>query len=219
MRAEYLLFNIFIFASSTLGIILYPRAITPKLRFVLYAIIPVITVFLLWDYLVTGYWWRFNDLFILGIKLGNLPIEEILFFITVPWSCLIIWVNLKSIFSERKILNLEQPLLIISVIIAIIAVLNQIWYTFAISLCVVVVSLVSKTLHSWLGRTSSLIYLGIILILTLIFNGYLTSRPVVIYDLSYATRFTIGTIPIEDMIYGLSMISLVTMLYEKKLLK
>lgn len=52
--------------------------------------------FILFDMLAVqrGYW-KFNPKFITGIHLGNLPIEEYVFFILIPQSCLLIWVALK----------------------------------------------------------------------------------------------------------------------------
>ncbi|NTU46995.1 lycopene cyclase domain-containing protein [Candidatus Roizmanbacteria bacterium] len=52
--------------------------------------------FLIWDVLVTarGHW-SFNPDYITGIKLANLPIEEVLFFLLIPQSCLLIWVAMN----------------------------------------------------------------------------------------------------------------------------
>lgn len=49
----------------------------------------------------------------------------------------------------------------------------------------------------------------------LIFNGYLTARPVVMYDAAYQLDWRVGTIPIEDFIYGYALIVSVIVVYEK----
>ena len=49
-------------------------------------------LFLFWDYLFTIYGvWSFNPDYIRGIYFLNLPIEEILFFVTVPFACIFIY--------------------------------------------------------------------------------------------------------------------------------
>jgi lycopene cyclase domain-containing protein len=53
-------------------------------------------VFLFWDVLFTIYGvWSFNDKYITGIKFIGLPLEEILFFLTVPFSCTFIYACLN----------------------------------------------------------------------------------------------------------------------------
>ncbi|MEP5612704.1 MAG: lycopene cyclase domain-containing protein, partial [Cyclobacteriaceae bacterium] len=48
--------------------------------------------FLFWDEVFTQRGvWGFNDSYISGIKFGSLPLEEILFFIVVPFSCVFIY--------------------------------------------------------------------------------------------------------------------------------
>jgi len=49
------------------------------------AILPVATVFVLWDYLAThaGWWW-FDEQYLTGVFIGALPWEELMFFLVVP---------------------------------------------------------------------------------------------------------------------------------------
>jgi lycopene cyclase domain-containing protein len=52
--------------------------------------------FLLFDMLaVRAGWWRFNTENTLGVYVGNLPLEEILFLVIIPQSCMFIWVFLR----------------------------------------------------------------------------------------------------------------------------
>jgi lycopene cyclase domain-containing protein len=49
------------------------------------AVLPVAFVFILWDlFAVHSGWWWFDSAQILGVRLGALPIEEVLFFLVVP---------------------------------------------------------------------------------------------------------------------------------------
>ncbi len=49
------------------------------------AILPVAVVFLIWDYAaaVAG-WWFFDPAYLMGVWLGGLPLEEVLFFLVIP---------------------------------------------------------------------------------------------------------------------------------------
>jgi lycopene cyclase domain-containing protein len=49
------------------------------------AVLPVAAAFLLWDLAaVHSGWWWFDSAQILGVRLGVLPVEEVLFFLVVP---------------------------------------------------------------------------------------------------------------------------------------
>ncbi len=55
-------------------------------RRLLRALLPVVAVFLVWDALAVaaGVWW-YNPLYITGVVApGDLPLEEILFFVVIP---------------------------------------------------------------------------------------------------------------------------------------
>jgi len=64
-------------------------------------------------------------------------------------------------------------------------------------------------------RPRTYLYLAIVSALTLVFNGYLTARPIVLYDESYQLDYRILTIPIEDFGYAFTLMLLNAMLYEK----
>lgn len=45
-------------------------------------------------------------------------------------------------------------------------------------------------------------------------NGYLTGRPIVMYDPAYFLGIRLGTIPVEDFFYGFGLITLSLVLWE-----
>src|SRR5262249_31243512 len=58
--------------------------------------------FISWDiYFTNKHVWGFSDQYTLGIKFINLPVEEILFFIYIPFSCVFTFYCLKNSFKER----------------------------------------------------------------------------------------------------------------------
>ncbi|MFA5010507.1 MAG: lycopene cyclase domain-containing protein [Ignavibacteria bacterium] len=58
------------------------------------------------------------------------------------------------------------------------------------------------------------IYLGIIVVLMFVVNGYLTWRPIVIYNESKMLGIRLFTIPVEDFFFGFSLIGLNLIIWE-----
>jgi len=58
------------------------------------------------------------------------------------------------------------------------------------------------------------IFWGVMFILIFIINGYLTWRPVVTYGEEFYLNIRLFTIPIEDFLYGFSLISLNIIIWE-----
>jgi lycopene cyclase domain-containing protein len=60
-------------------------------------------LFFIWDVLVTsrGHW-SFNPLYITGLKILNLPVEEVLFFLVIPFCGLFTWESVKYFTRGRK---------------------------------------------------------------------------------------------------------------------
>ena len=68
------------------------------------AILPVSTFFLLWDaYFTDNHIWGFTDEHIAKIYLYNLPVEEVLFFFLVPYSCVFIYEVLIGYFPKLNL--------------------------------------------------------------------------------------------------------------------
>jgi lycopene cyclase domain-containing protein len=70
-----------------------------------YAILSIILAsipFLIWDAIVTeiGHW-SFNSDYISGLTIFNLPLEEILFFMVIPFCCTFTWNALNKEFGDK----------------------------------------------------------------------------------------------------------------------
>jgi len=59
-------------------------------------------VFIVWDILVTDLHWSFNDRFILGVKIMNLPLEEVLFFVFVPLTSILLYETVGYFLGRRR---------------------------------------------------------------------------------------------------------------------
>ncbi len=217
MKIEYLLFNIFVFGGPLiLSLIPIFFLKKPHIKSALVAISISAILFLIWDYLVIGFFWSFNEKYILGYRILNIPIEEILFFFTVPYSCLLVWENWKRTFHNESKIFLRLFLIVTTVIL--IFFLSHLTYTFVVLLVFLLVIIIDIAFKLHLFNSLQFqSFLGIVIILTLITNGYLTARPIVLYNEAVKTNILISTVPVEDVVYGLALISLVVILYEKRL--
>lgn len=218
MKLEYLIFNILIIIgplslSFEKGIYYFGRW---KQAFT--AIVIVLIPFIIWDSIVTGRHWWFNPEYTLDFRLAGIPLEECLFFISVPFAVLFIW----EIFSRKTgnpvsnqlhFVNKILPLLILA---GIFLWIQNREYTGVVLITLGLTGITDLILKTKIfARRNTYIYLVMVTLLNLVFNGYLTARPVVIYNEAYQLGFRIFTIPIEDLIYGISLILFNTILFEK----
>lgn len=217
MKYLYLLLDI--------GSILFPMVFSfhPKIKFykkwkyLFPAILIMAAVFLAWDYLFTEWGiWSFNDEYITGVKFFGLPLEEILFFFCIPYSCLFIYealivYNVKNYLQRARLISW----VIIAVLVVVLFFNYGYMYTGVTFLLTVAYLLQLVVIHraQWLGR----FYMGyaISLIPFFIINGVLTAMPVVIYNNMENMGIRLFTIPVEDTVYMFLMLLLATALYER----
>lgn len=216
MNFEYFIFNAVVISGPAFFGSLKCCYIWNHLKQILIAIaIPAIP-FLLWDAFVTGTHWHFNPEYVSGIKIINLPIEEVLFFITVPFACLFTWEMIIRRVKEKQIeMQWLRLLLYLALPAGIYFFLIGKQYTGLTLSFIFLANLVDQFLRSnLLYDLRFYFYLLLIVIFTLIFNGYLTWRPVVTYAAEYQLDFRIITIPVEDFFYGISLLWMNTSFYK-----
>ena len=164
--------------------------------------------------------WSFNENFITGIKLFNLPIEEVLFFFIVPYCCVFIYECMRVYFPNIK--NTSFGILIIKLIgisLLIFAIINHdkdyTFFTFFFNGIFIFLLLNSKKYFKLFNVNAFLVSYFIILIPFLIVNGLLTAIPVVLYNNNENLNCRIYTIPFEDVFYGMLLIMMNVAGYEK----
>jgi lycopene cyclase domain-containing protein len=183
---------------------------------VLISTLTVGLIYILWDvFAVIRGDWYFNPEFVYGILILNLPVEEILFFITVPYSCIFIYEVIKS-YTEERLLSINRRNLLIPIFILIIIVLifRTQYYTFTVLLFsaaflflafIFFYSIIESRVY-WL--TVIISYLPFFIV-----NYFLTSLPVVQYRAEAIWGIRVLTIPLEDFFYSYSLISFWLLVY------
>lgn len=88
-------------------------------------------------------------------------------------------------------------------------------YTYAALASVIVVVCADYFLNTHLLRTPRFwIFMGVMLCFKTIVNGYLTWRPIVLYGESFQTGLRLGTIPVEDYLFGFGLITASIVVWE-----
>ncbi len=219
MNFEYLLFNLVVIAGPVVSEFSLRIRHVSRWRLKLLASGIVMVPYVIWDAIVTDSHWWFNEAYTLDFRFLGLPIEEWLFFITVPFACLFVWETLPR--SDRWLTRLKSLQHVRNVLYAALPI--GLWvfstgkqYTGLMLGCFGFVGLMDMLLRTdLLLRRKTYLYLLIVAGLILVFNGYLTARPVVMYSEVYQMGYRIWTIPIEDFGYGFTLMLFNTMLYEK----
>lgn len=218
MDIEYLVFNLIIISGPMTLSFDRKVAFYKKWKFIYAAIFITMIPFIIWDAIVTGRHWWFNEKYTLDFKPAGLPIGELLFFIAVPYALLFVWEVFAAYFKNREIQflysirNIAQFLVIPGLALFYIGKEYTGLVFFALAFTAFLDRLF-KTKVFVQKRTGQLVLLNIGL--NLIFNGYLTARPVVLYNEIYQFDWRIYTIPIEDIVYGTSMLLLLVIVYER----
>lgn len=169
--------------------------------------------FIIWDALFTakGIWW-FNTKYTVGVSIFNLPLEECLFFICIPFSCVFTYYCLTKFFNLTWVNGFNTIIVFLTIIACAVIALQytDLTYTFVTAVLTVgtvfYMHFVDK--QDWIGE-ASLVY-TILMAGFLPVNGVLTGTglesPIVNYNPAEFMNIRIGTIPIEDAVYGYTMI-------------
>ncbi|MGB5666834.1 MAG: lycopene cyclase domain-containing protein [Maribacter sp.] len=198
----------------------YPkRAFYKEWRPFFSANILVAILFLVWDYFFTQFaFWGFNPEYLSGLYIANLPIEEILFFICIPYACVFTYFIIKYLVTNNPFLKLQKGISIFLILFLILIGILSFgkWYT-ALTAFLTAGYLMFMSIRK---VDMGYIYLSYFVVLPFFFlsNGLLTGSfldsPVVWYNNAENLEIRIFTIPVEDMFYGFLLVVMNIDLYE-----
>lgn len=177
--------------------------------------------YFIWDiYFTSKGVWSFNEKYISGIYIVNLPLEEVLFFLVIPYCCVFIYECMEVYFPHLKTLKFgDVGLKLIGLGLLIVGIIfYDHWYTSWTSiftaLFIAIIYLNKKYFENF-SSSLFLISFLIMLIPFIIVNGFLTSVPVIQYNNAENMGIRISTIPVEDTFYGMLLILMNVVLYER----
>ncbi len=219
--------NSYLYLAIDLGCLLVPfiASFYPKhsffkdWKYFIPANLIVAILFLIWDFYFTEMGiWGFNPDYLTGIYIANLPIEEVLFFIAIPYCCTFTFFAFQFLIKKNPLIAYQKSITIFLIVfLSLIMVFSfPLWYTSFTFISLIIFLL----LLLWNRKDLSLYYLSFIAIYPffLISNGILTGSgllsPIVWYDNTQNLGVRIGTIPLEDTFYGMLLIFLNILLYQ-----
>ena len=174
-------------------------------------------IFICWDSYFTKIGvWGFNPDYLVGWYLFGLPLEEILFFVTVPYACVFIYETLNT-YIRRDFLQAYAPWVSGTLILLLVPL--SIIYLPRLYTSVTFLALSDmQILHYGLFKKRILgrFYVAYLvhLIPFLLVNGVLTRIPIVWYNNTYNLGIRLTTIPIEDSMYSMLMLLITISVYE-----
>jgi len=175
-------------------------------KFLFPALLTVGLFFILWDEFFTrNQIWGFTPTYLMKIYIGNLPIEEILFFLVVPYACVFIYEVIKAYFPNLNLVRFAHLFAFAFTFAGLFfAMMNlEKWYT-------VTACSLTAMLTIWVYFVAIIPFLIVNGILT----GALTDAPVVWYSELHIMGPRIYTIPVEDLFYNYIMLLPVIAIFE-----
>lgn len=169
--------------------------------------------FIIWDVIFTNQGvWGFNPNYLIGLDIVNLPLEEWLFFITIPYACLFIYEVEKRFVKKDFFAPLARPFtLLLGLTLLVSALVNfekayTFWNFLFCGSFLLLHYFVIKP--NYLGRFYVSYAIGLLGFFFV--NGILTGtgieEQVVWYNNDENLGVRMGTIPVEDTFYGLLLI-------------
>jgi lycopene cyclase domain-containing protein len=179
-------------------------------------------VFIVWDEIFTRLGiWGFNSRYITGWQMGSLPIEEIMFFIVIPYACVFTYFVLKDASQKNYFFSRHELLsygLIVAMLITGVYNLEKAYTSVTlISFAFFLTYLTLKVRARYLGH----FYVAFCFILLpfFIMNGVLTGsfipEEIVWYNDTANLGIRLGTVPLEDIFYAMFLMLMNIAIYER----
>ncbi len=211
-------------------------------REILSALLLILTIYIPWDMWFTQMGvWSFNPKYVSGQYVFNIPIEEFLFFIATPFSCLFVLECVRYYFpslsyanGKKHLHNVSRVIMFLFAMLAFILIVkNPVgWYTLSATITgsIGLFYLYNKRKKDFL---QILITWLVLLIPFYVCNGILTGihfweypffndsqiqidDAVVLYNNLENSSLRIWSVPVEDFFYGFGFYAIGVSLYRRK---
>jgi len=207
--STYMWINFFIFFFPFLSAIVFFRFFFKDIVAFFISFFVVGIFFIIWDsFFTTKDVWEFNEKHVMKLRIFNLPVEEIIFFITAPFGCIFIFSIMEIFFKDSvfETILLKYLFIFISVCFIIAGIfLRKKIYTFVVFMLTGISTFLFVIAEIFFYKKFIFAML-ISYVPFLVFNGILTTLPVVKYNKNHIIGLRIINIPLEDFFYNFIMI-------------
>jgi lycopene cyclase domain-containing protein len=218
----YLILNLATFAIP-FAFSFHPKTnFSKKWKFVIPGILLTALFFVIWDeFFIRMGVWGFNGRYLSGIYILNLPIEEILFFICIPYACFFTYFAINQFLDKDRLLFYQEIISLVIILSSFVVGFYHLdkWYTSVtfLSISAFLSFQLLKLRPNYMGRFyfSFIVLLIPFFIVNGILTGSLLDEPVVWYNNSENLGLRVGTIPVEDIFYALLMLVMSISIAEK----
>ncbi len=190
-------------------------------KYLLSVFLWVSSLYIFWDVMFTRWGvWEFNSEYISGLRLWGLPIEEISFFLVVPFSCIFIYECVKSYELRRYLGRLGSGLMRIALIAGLVLAFIQFggYYTSTAGLVLLLAGIFLEWKYTESKKQDIYLMLLLSYIPFFVINGFLTGwstmEPIVVYNDDQNLPWRWGSIPMDDALYQAGMMLWMVFIYE-----
>jgi lycopene cyclase domain-containing protein len=198
----------------------YPRAhFASTWRRILPALVIPLVSFIIWDVYFTRWGvWGFHDRYLTGVRLIGLPLEEWLFFVTVPYACLFTYFALKHLVPLHSTWG-RYVAFFLSGFLLLVGMMNLGRLYTSVTFIALGATLLYLALSNKQYLSQFFFSFIVCLLPFFIVNGLLTGswidEQVVWYNNAENLGIRMGTIPFEDTFYGMLLLLWNVVVWEK----
>jgi lycopene cyclase domain-containing protein len=221
MNYLYLLLDILVLAGPLALSFDKKVAFYKKWKYLFPAIAGMMVIFIPWDIAFTHYEiWGFNEKYICGIYVYNIPIEEVLFFPVTHYACVFIYECLNAYIKKDVLATTYKYILLgLSAIGIFVLALYPMQLYSSMKMggaAIFVIILLYIVKPTWLSRFTLTFLVSLLpfFLMNGILTGSFIEEEIVWYNPHHIFNIRMGTIPIEDIFYSLFMLLTTVLIYE-----
>lgn len=180
----------------------------------------MLLIFIPWDIWFTSLGiWGFNPKYLTGLYFFNLPIEECLFFICIPFCCIFTYHVVWTLSKNKSFKPMKRTCWIISFALLLAGVLlNDMMYTAYTFIGLSIAILIAPYyVNMKVFFKTYLILLFPFLVVNGLLTGSFIEEQIVWYDDNNNISLRILTIPVEDFFYSFFMLLVVMIGYQRSI--